>query len=345
MKNKELSTGFSKVNEMLEINRGIRAGELANIPLKWMGESEVNPEAIEYAGLPTTAELTDVTGTKGIIVHEDSELELKLRNELRRARDRNNARVGALGEPLGSIDEVIKAKQALDDYLKDKPPVKLIVPDAQRLGQLRTIDPTDVALEMGKVRYGSASASMLTAKRSRALSEGLQVYTLAGVERMPRYHFRTRNPSIKAFLDEGLALYEGDFKPISVLKTNYLDYAWFVKLVRRDIYRNAIFLSPALLIKTLHMYPGVVGADRKTALRTIKKVYKRCINKRFRDRFSLCIWEFKDQAMRVHLMDGSKRELIGNVRGMHRRQLTNDIRACPTLTRQCMTGDDKEYGR
>lgn len=344
MKNKELTTGFSKVNEMLGINQGIRAGELAHIPLKWMGESEINPEAIEYAGLPTTAELTDVTGTKGIIVHEDSEMELQLRNELRRARDRNNARVGALGEPLGSIDEVIKAKQALADFLRDKPPVKLIVPDAQRIGQLRTIDPTGIDLEMGKVHYCAPRLTMLGNRAPSAEFDGDEVQVGESAQ-LRLFQWRTRNPSFKAFLEEGREMYESDDMLHSVTKTNFQDYQWFVKLVRRDIYRNEIFLSPALLIKTLHMYPGIVGADRRTALRAINKTFKRCISIHLRGLYNRSVWELKDRAIRVKLLDWSKRNYVGAVRGMHRRQLITDIRACKTLTRQCMTGEDKEYGR
>lgn len=64
----KMKTGFSGVSEMLELNGGIQAGELAHIPNRWMGESEVNPEAVEYANLANEQVLTDVTGTKGVVM-------------------------------------------------------------------------------------------------------------------------------------------------------------------------------------------------------------------------------------------------------------------------------------
>lgn len=117
------------------------------------------------------------------------------------------------------------------------------------------------------------------------------------------FQWRTRNPSIKAFLDEGRELYENVDMPLSLPTADFTDYQWLVKLVRRDIYRNAIFLSPALLVKTLHLYPGVVGADRKTVLRAIKKTYNRCISKRLHSLYNRGDWELKDQAIRDTLLD------------------------------------------
>ena len=317
-----------------------------NIPLRWLGESEMNPEAIEYAALPSVAELTDITGTKGIVVHEDIELELKLRNELRRARDRNNARVGALGEPLGSMEEVIKAKQALVDYLRDKPPVKLIVPDSERIGQIRTIDAADLFHDVGRLRNSAPRLAMLSVVSPSVSFDGDQMQLRIAKGRMRRPTtlgmFRIKNPTYKEFFSEGENHYTSEFRPLAVIKTDYRDYAYLVKLIRRDIYRAEMFLSPSLLIKALYDWPGIVRADRKTAMRFIKKTYCGCVTLRIRTLFPNSLWEHKEMVVRGSMFDGSKREFIGNMPGMHRRVLSNDIRTCPTLTHQCMTGDDKD---
>lgn len=304
--------------------------DIKPMPIRWMGESEINPEAIEYAKLEERSVVADLVDTV-----EDGDMELKLRNELRRARDRNNARVGALGEPLGSIDEVIKAKQALADYLREKAEKANAAAEVSPINDSVSA-PTDVYFELGRLRNSAPRLTMLKQRAPNAVFDGGW---------MCLFQWRTRNPDIATFIKEGRELYEGDFKPIAVLKTNFEDYVLLVNLVRRDIYRNNTFLSAALLIKALYSWGGLVRADRKTALRFIKKTYSRCVSGRFRPWFTHSIWEYKDQVIRSMLMDGSKRELIGNVPGWKRRTLNNDIRTCPTLTRQCMTGDDKEYGR
>lgn len=331
MEGKELKTGFSEVNEMLGINDGVRRGDLGAIPNRWMGESEINPEAIvDYPSLAGEVVLTDRAGTKGIVVLEDDETELKLRNALRRAQDRNNARVGAMGEPLGSIDEIIKAKNDLKEHMAIKE-VKLIALDSSVVGELRTADAPDLIF----ANYGSGNQSVLDGDMlnfkilkgrrkvcfaaPRSDFDGDEITVRSGMERLRRMQWRTKNPDIATFIKEGRELYEGDFKPIAVLKTNFEDYVRLVNLVRRDIYRNDTFLSAALLIKALQSWGGVVRADRKTALKFIKKTYRKCIAGRFRRWLIQSIWEHKDMMVRSMLMDGSKRELIGNIRGWKRR--------------------------
>lgn len=296
------------------------------VPNKWLGESEINSEAVSYAAL-------------GEMVETD-ETEQKFRQALHRARARTNTRISAVGAVVGSHDAVVKASNALKEFMADKE-ITPIVPDAERVGQLRTIDAADQFFDAGRLNNSAPRLTMIKHRAPSAEFDGDEIHANESTQ-LRHFQWRTRNPSIKAFLDEGRELYEDVDMSLSIIKTDYLDYQWFVKLVRRDIYRNAIFLSPALLVKTLHLYPGVVGADRKTALRAIKKTYKRCISKRLRGLYNRSVWELKNRAIRVTLLDWGKGDYARAVRGMQRRQLINDIRACPTPTHQCMTGEDKE---
>ena len=305
-----------------------------NVPLRWLGESEMNPEAIEYAKLDEPSAEADLVDTV-----EDGDMETHLRKELRRARDRTNTRIGAVGTIVGSHAEVVKVSNALKEFMADKE-ITPIVPDAERIGRLRTIDPADVMLELGDVHHSAPRLTMIKHRAPSADFDGDEMHANEGAQ-LRHFQWRTRNPSIKAFLDEGREFYENVDMPLSLPTADFTDYQWLVKLVRRDIYRNAIFLSPALLVKTLHLYPGVVGADRKTVLRAIKKTYKRCISKRLHSLYNRGDWELKDRAIRDTLLDWGKGDYTRAARGMHRRQLINDIRTCPTLTRQCMTGGDK----
>lgn len=322
-----------------------------NVPLRWLGESEVNPEAVEYANLSNEQTLTDATGTKGVVmvVAEDDPIDpfdqtgprdeeaIKREIELRRARDRTNTRIGAVGTVVGSHDAVVKASNALKEFMADKE-ITLIVPDAEKLGRVRTGGSADYLLGTDRLDNCAPRLSMLKVRSPNAEFDGDQIQVTSGMERLRRMQWRTRNPDIATFIKEGRELYEGDVKPIAVLKTNFEDYVLLVNLVRRDIYRNDAFLSAALLIKALYAWGGVARADRKTALRFIKKTYAKCVSGRFRPWFTHAIWEYKDLMIRSMLMDGSKREYLGNRPGMHRRVLSNDIHACQTLTRQCMTG-------
>lgn len=305
-----------------------------NVPLRWLGESEMNPEAIEYAKLDEPSAEADLVDTV-----EDGDMETHLRKELRRARDRTNTRISAVGAVVGSHDAVVKASNALKEFMADKE-ITPIVPDAERIGQLRTIDATDMFFDAGRLHDRVPRLAMLKVRSPNAEFDGDEMHANESAQ-LRHFQWRTRNPSIKAFLDEGRELYEDVGIPLSMIKTDYIDYQWLVKLVRRDIYRNAIFLSPALLVKTLHLYPGVVGADRKTVLRAIKKTYKRCISKRLHSLYNRGDWELKDRAIRDALLDWGTRDYARAVLGMQRRQLINDNRTCPTLTRQCMTGGDK----
>lgn len=326
VENKELKTGFSKVNELLEISRGIRAGELTTIPNKWLGESEINPESmVDYPSL--AGEMDD-------LIIEDDETALKLRNALRHASDRNNARVGALGEPMGSMDEVIKAKKALADYLGDKPPVKLIVPDAEKIGQLRTINPADITLAVGDVHHSAPRLTMLSNRAPSAEFDGDQIHGPA-ISPYLRNQWRTRNPAYQEFFKDGREFYDFDAKPIVVLKTSYEDYVLLVKLLRREIYRSEVFLSPALLINALHRYPHIVRADRRTAMQLVKKAYSKCISRYFRTWFRKSIWEYKDMAVRTMMMDGSKREFLSNTPGIFRRAIPASMQYEKTLTCHC----------
>lgn len=361
MKDDTLKTGFSEVNEMLELNGGIQAGELTRIPNRWLGESEINPEAVEYANLANEQTLTDATGTKGVVVvveeddpvdpfdqtgprdEESIKREIELRRNLDIARGRNNVRIGALGEPVGSIEEVKKAKDALKEFLADKD-IKLVVPDSQRLGRMRTINPADIELAVDCEKRGGdlLNFKILKGRGANSDFDGDQIQVPSGMERLRRMQWRTRNPDIATFIKEGRELYEGDFKPISVLKTNFEDYLRLVNLVRRDIYRNDTFLSAALLIKALYSWGGIVRTDRKTAMRFIKKTFARCISGFFRSWLIGSIWEYKDMMVRSMLMDGSKRELIGNIRGWKRRTVKDVMREYPTLTSVCLVDDPKE---
>lgn len=296
-----------------------------NVPLRWLGESEMNPEAIEYAKLDEPSAEADLVDTV-----EDGDMELKLRKELRRARDRTNTRIGAVGTIVGSHAEVVKVSIGLKEYLASKRSDEIAF-NTMDVDRTKVISPLDYP--------GVLNARFVA---PRADFDGDEIQILAGAERLRRVQWRTRNPDITTFIKEGRELYEGDVKPIAVLKTNFEDYVLLVNLLRRDIYRNDTFISAALLIKALYSWGGVVRADRKTALRFIKKTYSRCVSGRFRPWLTHAIWEYKDQMIRSMLMDGSKREFIGNRRGMHRRMLSNVIHACPTLTCQCMTGDDMD---
>lgn len=304
VENKELQTGFSKVNEVLEINGGIRRGDLTAVPNKWLGESEINSEAVGYAALGETV--------------ESDETEQKLRQALRRARDRNNVRVGALGEPLGNMDEVVKARTELKEYLAKQANSALIVG----------------GVEMNNV--------IVPGIKLHPMCADLDGDMTTGGELLRRCRWRTRNPSYQQFFELCLELYEPEFKPIAIQKTQYADYVLLVKLIRRDIYDSRVFLSPALLVKALYTWPGIVRADRKTAMCHINKTYKKIVNRRFRRLFTESIWEFKDMAANGALTDGSKREFIGNRPGMFRRTLTTEARLAATATRQLETGDDKE---
>lgn len=278
-----------------------------NVPLRWLGESEMNPEAIEYANLSNEQTLTDVTGTKGVVVHEDSELELQLRKELRRARDRTNTRIGAVGTIVGSHAEVVKASNALKEFMADKE-ITPIVPDAERIGQLRTIDAADRFFDAGRLHDRVPRLAMLKVRSPNAEFDEDQIQVTSGMERLRRVQRRTRNPGIATFIKEGRELYESDFKPIAVLKTNFEDYVLLVNLLRRDIYRNETFISATLLIRALYSWGGVVRADRKTALRFIKKTYSRCAPRRVRPRFPYSTWEYTDLMIYSMLMDDSKRD-------------------------------------
>ena len=295
------------------------------VPNKWLGESEINSESVSYAALGEMAE-TDKT-------------EQESRQALHCARDRTNTRISAVGAVVGSHDAVVKASNALKEFIADKE-ITPIVPDAERTGRLRTIDPADVMLELGDVHHSAPRLTMIKHRAPSADFDGDEVHANEGAQ-LRHFQWRTRNPSIKAFLDEGREFYENVDMPLSLPTADFTDYQWFVKMVRRDIYRNAIFLSPALLVKTLHLYPGVVGADRKTVLRAIKKTYKRCISKRLHSLYNRGDWELKDRAIRDTLLDWGTRDYARAVLGMQRRQLINDNRTCPTLTRQCMAGEDK----
>lgn len=310
------------------------------IPVRWMGESEINPEAIEYANL---GEQSAEAGLVDTI--EDGDMELHLRKELRRARDSANIRIGALGEPLGSVETVIKAKQALADYMRDKS-VKLIVPDSERIGQIRTIDAADLFHDVGRLRDSAPRLAMLSVVSPAVSFDGDQMQLRIAKGRMRRPTtlgmFRIKNPTYKEFFSEGENHYTAEFRPLAVIKTDYRDYAYLVKLIRRDIYRAEMFLSPSLLIKALYDWPGIVRADRKTAMRFIKKTYCGCVTLRIRTLFPNSLWEHKEMVVRGSMFDGSKREFFANKPGMHRRQLNNDIRTCPTLTRQLTTGEDKD---
>ena len=296
------------------------------VPNKWLGESEINSESVSYAALGEMAE-TDKT-------------EQESRQALHCARDRTNTRISAVGVVVGSHDAVVKASNALKEFMADKE-ITPIVPDAERVGQLRTIDAADQFFDAGRLHDRVPRLAMLKVRSPNAEFDGDEMHANESVQ-LRHFQWRTRNPSIKAFLDEGRELYEDVGIPLSMIKTDYIDYQWLVKLVRRDIYRNAIFFSPALLVKTLHLYPGVVGADRKTVLRAIKKTYNRCISKRLHSLYNHGDWELKDRAIRDTLLDWGTRDYARAVLGMQRRQLINDNRTCPTLTRQCMAGEDKE---
>lgn len=267
-----------------------------NVPLRWLGESEMNPEAIEYAKLDEPSAEADLVDTI-----EDGDMELKLRKELRRARDRANTRIGAVGTVVGSHAEVVKVSNALNEFMADKE-ITPIVPDAERIGQLRTIDATDMFFDAGRLHDRVPRLAMLKVRSPNAEFDGDQIQVTSGMERLRRMQRRTRNPGIATFIKEGRELYESDFKPIAVLNTNFEDYVLLVKLLRRDIYRNDTFISAALLIKALYSWGGVVRADRKTALRFIKKTYSRCAPRRVRPRFPYSTWEYTDLMIYSMLM-------------------------------------------
>ncbi len=267
-----------------------------NVPLRWLGESEMNPEAIEYAKLDEPSAEADLVDTI-----EDGDMETHLRKELRRARDRTNTRIGAVGTIVGSHAEVVKVSNALKEFMADKE-IKPIVPDVERIGQLRTIDAADLFFDAGRLNNSAPRLTMLKVRSPNAEFDEDQIQVTSGMERLRRVQRRTRNPDIATFIKEGRELYESDFKPIAVLKTNFEDYVLLVNLLRRDIYRNDTFISAALLIKALYSWGGVVRADRKTALRFIKKTYSRCAPRRVRPRFPYSTWEYTDRMIYSMLM-------------------------------------------
>lgn len=267
-----------------------------NVPLRWLGESEMNPEAIEYAKLDEPSAEADLVDTV-----EDGDMETHPRKELRRARDRTNTRIGAVGTIVGSHAEVVKVSNALKEFMADKE-ITPIFPDAERIGQLRTIDAADMFFDAGRLHDRVPRLTMLKVRSPNAEFDEDQIQVTSGMERLRRVQRRTRNPDIATFIKDGRELYESDFKPIAVLKTNFEDYVFLVNLLRRDIYRNDTFISAALLIKALYSWGGVVRADRKTALRFIKKTYSRCAPRRVRPRFPYSTWEYTDLMIYSMLM-------------------------------------------
>ena len=231
-----------------------------NVPLRWLGESEMNPEAIEYA----------------------------------------KPRIGAVGTIVGSHAEVVKVSNEFKEYLASKRSDEIAF-NTMDVDRTKVISPLDYP--------GELNARFVT---PRADFDGNEIQILTGAERLRRVQQRTRNPDIATFIKEGRELYESDFKPIAVLKTNFEDYVLLVNLLRRDIYRNDTFISAALLIKALYSWGGVVRADRKTALRFIKKTYSRCAPRRVRPRFPYSTWEYTDLMIYSMLMDDSWREFIGS---------------------------------
>lgn len=262
-----------------------------NVPLRWLGESEMNPEAIEYAKLDEPTAEADLVDTV-----EDGDMETHLRKELRRARDRTNTRIGAVGTIVGSHAEVVKVSNEFKEYLASKRGDEIAF-NTMDVDRTKVISPLD---------YPGVLNARFAAPR--ADFDGDEIQILAGAERLRRVQRRTRNPGIATFIKEGRELYESDFKPIAVLKTNFEDYVLLVNLLRRDIYRNETFISATLLIKALYSWGGVVRADRKTALRFIKKTYSRCAPRRVRPRFPYSTWEYTDLMIYSMLMDDSKRD-------------------------------------